>query len=230
MRTIYRNNEKNIEGIFMNSRIKIILPGITLLACLLPHAPVQAQPTPVEVLQGMSDRVIAIVDADPDVLNDKARMREMADEIVVPNVDFVLFSKWVLGKNWRKANPEQREIFIAEFRELMINSYISSITRDDYQNQTIRYKPVRKSKDPEKVVVEADVEQPNGPIVEVQFRMHLAATGWMVYDVVIEGVSLVATHRSSFSNIIRDKGIEGLITMLEQQNTDKVSKSASTTQ
>lgn len=213
----------------MNTRVTTILSGIVLLACLLPHAPVHAQPNPVEVLQEMSDQVIAIVDKDPDILNDKARMRELADNIVVPNVDFVLFSKWVLGKNWRKANPEQREIFIAEFRELMINSYISSITRDDYQNQTIRYKPVRKSRDPEKVTVDADVEMPNGPIVEVQFRMHLAATGWMVYDVVIEGVSLVATHRSSFSNIIRDKGIDGLITMLEQQNTDKVSKSASTT-
>jgi phospholipid transport system substrate-binding protein len=217
-----------IAGASRNRAATLFLSGLVLLACLLPHAPAYAQQTPIEVLQGMSDRVIAIVDADPDILNDKARMRDMADEIVVPNVDFVLFSKWVLGKNWRKANPEQRDIFIAEFRELMINSYIGSITRDDYQNQTIRYKPPRKSNDPNKVVVEANVEQPNGPIVEVRFRMHLADSGWMVYDVVIEGVSLVATHRSSFSNIIRNKGIDGLITMLEQQNKDKASTSAST--
>jgi phospholipid transport system substrate-binding protein len=217
-----------IAGASRNKAAALFLSGLVLLACLLSHAPVYAQQTPVEVLQGMSDRVITIVDADPDILNDKARMRDMADEIVVPNVDFVLFSKWVLGKNWRKASPEQRDIFIAEFRELMINSYIGSITRDDYQNQTIRYKPPRKSNDPNKVVVEANVEQPNGPIVEVRFRMHLADSGWMVYDVVIEGVSLVATHRSSFSNIIRDKGIDGLITMLEQQNKDKASTSAST--
>jgi phospholipid transport system substrate-binding protein len=228
MRTIYRNSEKMIVGTFRNKTAVLFLTGLVLLACLLPHAPVHAQPTPIEVLQGMSDRVIAIVDADPDILNDKARMRAVAEEIVVPNVDFVLFSKWVLGKNWRKASPEQRDIFIAEFRELMINTYISSITRDDYQNQKIRYKPLRKSNDPDKVVVEAEVIPPNGPIVEVQFRMHLADSGWMVYDVVVEGVSLVATHRSSFSSIIRDKGIDGLISMLEEQNANKASSSAST--
>ena len=76
----------------------------------------------------------------------------------------------------------------------------------------------RKERDPEKVTVEAEVEQPNGPLIAVQFRMQLNESGWMVYDVVVEGVSLVATHRSSFSNIIRDKGIDGLITMLEEKN------------
>lgn len=228
METIYRNNTNSIAATSGNRTVALFLSGLVLLACLLPHAPVYAQPTPIEVLQGMSDRIIAIVDADPDILNDKVRMREMADEIVVPNVDFLMFSKWVLGKNWRKANPEQREIFIEEFTELMISSYISSITRDDYQKQRIYYKPVRKSKNPNRVVVEADVEPVNGPIVDVMFRMHLADTGWMVYDVVVEGVSLVATHRSSFSSIVRDKGIDGLITMLENRNKAKTSRSATT--
>jgi phospholipid transport system substrate-binding protein len=179
---------------------------MAFMALLASGAAVSAQPGPVEVLQGMSDQVLAIVEKDPEVLNDKPRMRKIAEDIVVPNIDFVLFSQWVLGKNWRNASPQQRNIFIKEFRELLINSYIGSITRDDYQNQTIRYKPLRKEHDPEKVTVEAEVEQPNGPIIEVQFRMRL------------KGVSLVATHRSSFSNIIRDKGIDGLITMLEEKN------------
>ncbi|MDH3901389.1 MAG: ABC transporter substrate-binding protein [Gammaproteobacteria bacterium] len=172
----------------------------------------------------MSDHVIAIVEKDPDILNDKTRMREVADEVVVPNVDFMVFSRWVLGKYWRKATPEQRTIFITEFRELLIDSYLGSITRDDYKNQTIRYKPLRKSHDPKKVTVEAEVEQPSGPLVEVKFRMRLGDNGWVVYDVVVEGVSLIATHRSSFSTIIRDRGIDGLITMLEEQNLEKKSR------
>ena len=194
---------------------------IAFMACLVPAANISAQPSPVEVLQGMSNQVLAIVEKDPDILNDKDRMRKVADKIVVPNVDFVVFSKWVLGKHWRRATPEQRKIFIDEFRELMINSYLASITRDDYKNQTIHYKPVRKTHDAKKVVVEAEVEQPHGPLVSVKFRMYLNETGWMVYDVVVEGVSLVATHRSSFSNIIRDRGLDGLIVMLEKRNREK---------
>jgi phospholipid transport system substrate-binding protein len=146
----------------------------------------------------------------------------------VPNVDFVLFSKWVLGKNWRKATQEQRDIFVTEFTELMISSYLSTFTSDDYKSQVIHYKPPRKSKDPKKVMVVSEVEQSNGPLLDIRFRMHLADTGWKVYDVVIEGVSLVATNRSTYSSIVRDKGIAGLITMLEQRNADRASKSAST--
>jgi phospholipid transport system substrate-binding protein len=204
--------------------VATLLFVMTFTACLVSGAGVSAQPDPVAVLQGMSDQVIAIVEKDPEILNDKARMREVADEVVVPNVDFVVFSRWVLGKYWRKATPEQRKIFIAEFRELLIDSYLGSITRDDYQNQTIHYKPLRKSHDPKKVTVDAQVEQPNGPLVEVQFRMRLGDSGWMVYDVVVEGVSLVATHRSSFSNIIRNRGIDGLLAMLEEQNLEKKSR------
>jgi len=206
--------------------VSTLLFIMAFMACLVPAVNATAQPNPMEVLKGMSDQVLAIVEKDPDILNDKARMRKVADSVVVPHVDFVVFSKWVLGKYWRRATPEQKQIFIDEFRELMINSYLASITRDDYKNQTIHYKPVRKTHDVRKVTVEAEVEQPHGPLVEVQFRMYLNKTGWMVYDVVVEGVSLVATHRSSFSSIIRDKGIDGLIAMLEAQNSEKNSVEA----
>lgn len=213
----------------MNTRVTNILSGMALLACLLacllPPAVVQAHPDPVEVLQGMSDQVIAIVDKDPGILNDVARMREVADVIVVQNVDFILFSKWVLGKNWRKATPEQREVFIAEFTELMINSYLSTFTSEDYKNQVVHYKPVRKTNNPKKVMVVTEVEQSNGPLLDIRFRMHLDDTGWKVYDVVIEGVSMVATQRSSISDIIRRKGIDGLIAMMEERNREKSSAS-----
>lgn len=209
------------NGIFRNTTLISLFASLVLLACLLPHALANAQPGPIEVLEGMSDKVIAIVDKDPDILNDQARLREVADAIVVQNVDFVLFSKWVLGKNWRKATPEQRDIFIAEFTELMISSYLATFTSEDYKHQVVRYKPPRKTKDPKKVMVVTEVEQLNGPLLDIRFRMHLSETGWMVYDVVIEGVSMVATQRSSISDIIRRKGIDGLIAMMEERNAEK---------
>lgn len=192
---------------------------VSLVVLLSPASVALADESPIDVLKGMSDRVIAIVEQDPDILNDKARLRTVADAIIVPHVDFVVFSKWVLGKYWRQATPEQRELFIREFRETLINSYLSSITRDDYKKQTIHYEPLRGSEDPDKALVDATVEQPNGPLIHVQFRMYRNNEGnWLVYDVVVEGVSLVTTHRSNFSSIIREKGLDGLITMLEEHN------------
>lgn len=198
------------------------LRALFIAACLLPVTSIHAQQNPVDVLKEMSDRVIAIVDQDPTILDDKQRMRSIADAVVVPHVDFVVFSRWVLGKYWRKATPEQRQIFIDNFRELLIRTYLASVASDDYQNQMIHYQPVRQGKNPNKATVEAKVEQSHGPLISVKFRMYLnKSNGWMVYDVVIEGVSLVATHRSSFSTIIREKGMDGLITMLEERNTVK---------
>ena len=71
------------------------------------------------------------------------------------------------------------------------------------------------------MMVVTEVEQLNGPLLDIRFRMHLSETGWMVYDVVIEGVSMVATQRSSISDIIRRKGIDGLIAMMEERNAEK---------
>jgi phospholipid transport system substrate-binding protein len=190
-----------------------------LIPGLAPWAPVRAEKTPVEVLQGMSDHVLEIIKKDPSVLDDKARLRAIANEVVIPHVDFVALSQSVLGLEWRKATPEQRKVFEREFRSLLINTYLASISRADYHGQSIKYLPMRSAPNGDRAEVEAEVEQPNGPLIHVQFRMYRrSGDGWKVYDVVVEGVSLVITQRSSFSSIIRDKGLDGLIAMLEERN------------
>jgi phospholipid transport system substrate-binding protein len=197
------------------------LIGIALLAALLVAGKtVYAEPGPLVVLQDMTDRVMEVIRQDPAILDAPARLRELADELVVPNVDFLTLSQWVLGKHWRNATPGQRQVFADQFRELLIRTYLASVTRADYQDQTIRYLPLRETQDPRRVEVEAHIEQPQGPLVHVQFRMLQRNNRWKVYDVVIEGVSLVTTHRSSFSNIIREQGLDGLIATLEQRNQD----------
>ena len=190
---------------------------------LAPCAPVLAEEGPVEVLRGMSDHVIEIIKQDPSILDDKARLRAIADQVVIPNVDFIALSQSVLGVSWRQATPEQREVFEREFRALLINSYLASISRADYQGQSIKYLPLRNPPTGDRAEVDAEIEQPNGPLIHAQFRMYRRdGGGWKVYDVVVEGVSLVITQRSSFSSIIRDKGLGGLIAMLEERNNKRI--------
>ena len=200
---------------------------------LAPCAPVLAEQGPVDVLRGMSDHVLEIIKEDPSILDDKARLRAIADEVVIPNVDFIALSQSVLGVSWRKATPEQREVFEREFRALLINSYLASISRADYQGQSIKYLPLRNPPTGDRAEVDAEIEQPNGPLIHAQFRMYRRdGAGWKVYDVVVEGVSLVITQRSSFSSIIRDKGLGGLIALLEERNNkriDSATKAASPT-
>jgi phospholipid transport system substrate-binding protein len=197
--------------------ISLLLPG------LAPCTPVLAEKSPVEVLQDMSDHVLEIIKEDPSILDDKARLRAIADQVVIPNVDFIALSQSVLGVTWRKATPRQREVFEREFRSLLINSYLTSISRADYHGQSIKYLPMRNPPTGDRAEVDAEIEQPNGPLIHAQFRMYRRDGGdWKVYDVVAEGVSLVITQRSSFSSIIRDKGLDGLIAMLEARNNSRV--------
>ena len=201
----------------------ILLPFVGLAPC----APVLAEEGPVDVLRGMSDHVLEIIKEDPSVLDDKARLRAIADQVVIPNIDFIALSQSVLGITWRKATPEQREVFEREFRSLLMNTYLNSISRADYQGQSIRYLPLRNPPTGDRAEVDAEIEQPNGPLIHAQFRMYRRdGAGWKVYDVVVEGVSLVITQRSSFSSIIRDKGLSGLIAMLEERNNKRIDAAA----
>ena len=74
--------------------------------------------------------------------------------------------------------------------------------------------------DKTKVVVNGIIDQPGGPPVHVDFRMHRTRGEWLVYDVVVEGVSLAVTNRSMFSQKIRDLGIDGVIAELEARNAE----------
>jgi phospholipid transport system substrate-binding protein len=171
---------------------------------------------PVEVLQTMTDTLVDIARKDPDVINDTARLRVIANEVVLTRIDFNALSRWVLGKYWRTATPQQRAAFIVEFREMMLGSYLRSVST--YKDNGVRFHPVRGDLSKGRVIVRAEVDQPNGPVVNVTFRMRMVGNEWLIYDVAVEGISLVATHRASFSREIRKSGMDSLIARLHAKN------------
>ena len=171
---------------------------------------------PVEVLQSMTDTLVEIAEQDPDVVNDIPRLREIANDVVLTHIDFEGLSRWVLGKYWRTATPQQRAAFITEFREMLLGSYLRSVSA--YEDNAVRFLPLRNSGHEDRVVVNAEVDQTNGPTVNVAFRMRRVGDHWLIYDVAVEGISLVATHRTSYSREIRSRGMDSLIARLRVQN------------
>lgn len=194
-----------------------LLPWL-LACCLLAGMPLQlrADPGPVELLQAVTDQVLEVIRRDPDILGDQVRLRAVASELILPHIDFVTLSRWVLGKHWRKATREQRDRFVAQFRELLLNSYLRSVT--GYRDNTVKFLPLRAGQPDGRALVDAEVTQPNGPPIHAEFRMHRVDDRWLIYDVAVEGISLVATHRSSFSREISSNGIAGLLSRMEDMN------------
>ena len=178
--------------------------------------PVLAEMGPVETLATMTATLEEIVKQDPDIINDPRRLRVIAHEVVLPNVDIRTLSRWVLGKNWRSATPEQRDAFVTEFQELLLSTYLRQVKT--YQGEVARFLPLRGEQKKGQAVVNAEIEQPNGPIVHAMFRMRKAQQGWLIYDVSVEGISLVATHRSSFNREVRNSGLDKLIARLHDMN------------
>jgi phospholipid transport system substrate-binding protein len=187
---------------------------VGVLAGFVP--PALAESEPVAVLQQMTEEVTDVVRRDTSILKDPVRLRALAYEAVLPHVDFVTLSRWVLGKHWRSATPEQREAFMNQFREMLLLTYLRNVT--SYRETAVRFQPVRAAPEDDRVVVQAEVEPEGAPVVNVSFRMHRVDNDWLIYDVSVEGISLVATHRSGFSQEISHNGIDGLIARLTEMN------------
>lgn len=140
--------------------------------------------------------------------------------LILPHLDFVAMSKLVLGKHWRRADDEQRQAFIEQFRQLLVRTYETSLTK--YSNERVEFLPFRESSKPDKLaVVKSEIRRASGPSIPINYRLrYKPEDGWKVYDIAIEGVSLVTNYRSSFSRKISHKGIDQLIRSLKQRNQD----------
>jgi phospholipid transport system substrate-binding protein len=193
---------------------------LSLLACT-----VQAgQPDPRAMLQDMTDQVLAEIHRDPQQLEDVGQVRRLAEQYVLPHVDFRAAAQWVLGKYWRSATEQQREQFVTQFRTLLLNTYLRSIA--NYHENAIRILPLRVPPHNGRAQVDAEVEQSAGPPVHVSFRVHEVNGKWLIYDMSVDGISLVATHRSTFAREISEQGLAGLIARLTRLNSGQPGRAA----
>lgn len=145
---------------------------------------------------------------------------EMLPNIFSPSIDFPRVGSLALGKYWRRANKQQRQLFVLAFRDFMMRSYARALLqrkgwRIDFLPST--FKPGSK-----KAVVRTEVVLPDRKRpVAVAYRMHLRHGKWKAYDVTVEGISLVTTYRATFSCEARKKGLDSLIQRLNNPNVDR---------
>lgn len=182
---------------------------------------------PDELVKRTAEDVLATVKNDQDIqAGDQEKIFALAEEKIVPNFDFDKVSRMVLGKNWTKATPDQKTAFQAEFRTLLIRTYASALSK--YRNQTIEYKPFRLVNASNIASVKTQIIQPGGQPIAVDYTLEKQPDAWKVYDIVIEGVSLVTNYRGQFAQEIRQNGLDSLIKKLADKNKAAQPKTAST--
>ncbi|MCC6714633.1 MAG: ABC transporter substrate-binding protein [Gammaproteobacteria bacterium] len=150
---------------------------------------------------------------------DKQHVYSLVEQMVLPHFDFRKMSQWVLGKNWRQGSPEEQQRFVSEFQKLLVRTYSTALM--EYSGETVTYLPTQADDAGKIAVVKTQVVRSGGPTIPIDYRLYAADGDWKVFDVAVDGVSLVASYRTSFNEQIGARGFGGLVDELAARNAGK---------
>ncbi len=176
---------------------------------LVGRAPAALTPT-AELRQGV-DQVLQIVQ-DPQLRGDThtTERREAIRRAASGIFDFQETARRALGPHWRERTPEEQQEFVKLFTDLLEQSYASQIER--YQGERIVY--AGESIDGDLATVKTQLHTTKGTDVPIDYRMRHEGDRWRVYDVLIEGVSLVGNYRTQFNKVIETQSYQELVRKL----------------
>jgi phospholipid transport system substrate-binding protein len=186
-------------------------------------AETSASEDPQRLVADTIDQLVDRLKANSDEIHqDSSIAYQISDELVAPHIDFPRVTRLVIGKYWQSASDQQRQALIAEVQSLLIRSYVTAMT--SYADQIvakkdrINYLPSRYKSGDKKASVRASITLDSGQAVEVQYQLYNGGGTWRIYDIVIEGVSLAITYRTSFGEQIKRDGLDSLIAQLAERN------------
>jgi len=207
----------------MKRLYKFLVPGVGMLLLVCMASTLQAASDDEETLrkaQDLTDRVLkrlksrkSELKAHPD------RIPAAVGDIVKPTFNFSAMSSSAMGKHWRTASSSQKKGVIDAFSALLIRTYGLALL--NYTGKPVEYGKPQRSKDNKRVVIPSKVVPSSGRPVSIRYYMSKSGAQWRVYDVKIDGVSLMANYRENFSSEIRKGGIDGLIRSLKRRASAK---------
>ncbi len=190
-----------------------------MLFLLLASVAAAAVPGPTDQLRVTVDRIV-------EILRDKSLSQKVILEqvavLVRAKFDFWAMSQRTLGVNWKKASPAEQKRFVALFSQLLEDTYRGRIKAYTYDDEHVEYtgERIQGSRAEVDTIVVANREIP------VSYKMRLKGNEWLVYDVIIEEVSLISNYRNSYAEIVRDEGFSGLLARMEQKIKELQANSA----
>ena len=180
-------------------------------------APATDMQDPQTLVKDVTDQVLARLDKERAQLKaDPQRIYPLVEDLVLPHFDFTRMSAWVLGRNWRIASADQRSQFTEQFRTLLVRTYAVALL--EYSGQTVNFLPSRLAEDGRSALVRTEIAQTGQASIALNYSLYQRNGQWLVYDISVDGVSLVTNYRSSFATEIAQGGIDGLIAQLEKRN------------
>ncbi len=169
------------------------------------------------LIRNTAQEVIDIVKKDTDIkAGNQAKILALVDAKVLPNFDFARMTQLAVGKYWRTASQSQKQALVTEFRNMLVRTYTKAFSL--YRDQTLEVAPLSLASGDSEAMVKSRILKQGGQATTVDYRMRKTDDGWKVFDVSIEGVSMVTSYRGTFDTQIQQSGIDGLIKTLTETN------------
>ena len=170
---------------------------------------------PTDQLRAQVDRTLQVLDDAALKRNPTerhAQVRKLVEEIF----DYQDASRRALGPHWNARTPEEREEFARLFADILDRAYVSKI--DLYQGEKVAF--TGEAINGDEATVKTRITTDKGTEVPVDYRVHVKDGRWRVYDVLIEGVSLVSNYRTQFNKIVTTESYAALVQKLRAKDTE----------
>ena len=206
-----------INGVVSTAK-EILMKTKPYIAAVILLAAQTAQATPQQAINQVKENAAQVLNIlkKANGHNDAA-IRKEAENYAIPYFDFPRMTAQAVGSPWRTATPVQQKALSKEFQTLLIRTYSGTMLK--FKNATVDVKgnPVI-NRGGKEIIVRVEVSQPGGRPVNMDFTAYQNGGRYRVYNVAIEGASLVTVYRNQFGETIKNKGIDGLIAELASKN------------
>ena len=191
--------------------------ALTLLAVLAAPSSFAQDVAPDDLIKAVTFEVLATIRQDKEIqAGNPAKVAALVETRILPLFDFSHMTQIAVARSWSTATPGQRILLSAEFKTLLVRTYSTALT--GYHTQEFEFKPLRAAPGDTSVTVKSVVKQSGTAPVAMDYDMEKTAAGWKVYDIKIDGISLITTYREAFASKVRESGVDGLIKSLAEKN------------
>lgn len=175
--------------------------------------------TPEQIVEETSAELLKVINEQSDkIKNEDGYVNQVINDLILPVIDLQSMGKLILGKHWKTASEEQRSQFINEFKSMLIRTYAKSVA--DYGHAKVVVFPPKGDQKGKRHRVKSHLDLGSGVPLQVDYVFRKKDGAWKVFDLVVDGLSLIKNFRTSFSQEISETSLDALIKRLANTNTD----------
>lgn len=173
---------------------------------------------PVKMLKGITDDVLKALRSNSKAIDAQPhKIYDVADKYILPYVDFNEMSVWVAGRTvWAKASDQSKNNFIDQFKILVVRTYATALR--SYTNETVYFPPQKVDMTKDRIQITSTVVRTSKQNINLNYRLVKHDNTWLVYDIIIEGVSILQGFQAQFTNEIRQKGLDSVVAQIKEHN------------